>query len=182
MLKPMIHHHRAWPLVVLFSVILLVGCAGPRCVSPAGLSPVTPAAVTSGRERLGARVRWGGRLSAVRHLRDATELDLVAYPLDDCGRPRLDASPVGRFTLLRPGFVETADRAEGSMLSATGLIVGIRDGRVGEVDLPFPILQTDAFRWWPEVSNAAPVSVRPWVTIGIGGGSGGYGGGIGVHF
>ena len=173
---------RGWLLPGLLSFAFLAGCAGPRCMPLTGLSPTTPAAITATGDHLGERVRWGGSLSSVRHLKDSTEIEVIAYPLDSCGRPRLDASPLGRFILARAGFVETAGRPPGSLLSATGLILGLRDGRVGEADYRFPVLRADSLSWWPGSTSDTLVSPRPWVNIGIGGGSGGYGGGVGIYF
>jgi outer membrane lipoprotein len=170
-----------WLLPSLLSLVVFAGCAGPRCNPLTGLSPATPAAAAAA-DHLGERVRWGGSLASTRHLSDSTEIEVIAYPLDDCGRPQSDAAPIGRFILVRPGFVETAGRPPGSLLSATGLIVGRRDGRIGEAEYPFAVLRGHSLTWWPAVGSTMAVSPRPWVTIGVGGGSGGYGGGIGVYF
>jgi len=173
-------------LLGLSCLAILAGCAGPRCTPPTGLSPTTPAAVIATGGRIGERVRWGGALARVQHLRDSTEIEVVAYPLDGCGQPRLDAAPIGRFILIRSGFVETAGRPVGTLLSATGVIVGLRDGHLGEAPYAFPLLQGHSLSWWGHSSGARQATQgwpRPRVSIGIGGGSGGYyGGGIGVRF
>ncbi len=171
---------RGAPLVAL--ALALTGCATTDCIGPAGKSGLTPAQVAATGGHTGELQRWGGTLAGTRHLPDSTEMTVLAYPLDDCGRPRTGAESVGRFILSRPGFVETADRPTGSRLTARGMILGARDDALGEAQVRYPVLQGDAVRWWPEETTGGYGYTRPWVTIGIGGGSGGVGGGIGVSF
>lgn len=163
------------------SAVLLAGCATTDCTPPPGNAGLTPAQVAASGGHTGERLRWGGTLASARNLADRTELEVVGYPLNRCGEPRTGAQPTGRFILVRPGYLETADRPPGSRLSATGLITGVRKGQVGGAPYRFPILQASDLRWWAEEA-AARAYTRPWVTIGIGGGSGGVGGGIGVLF
>jgi outer membrane lipoprotein len=163
------------------SVILLAGCATTDCTPPPGNLALTPAQVAATGGHTGERLRWGGTLAAARNLADSTELEVVAYPLSRCGEPRTGDRPIGRFILVKPGYLETADRPSGSRLSATGLITGTREDRVGAAPYRFPLLQANEVRWWTDEA-ATRAYTRPWFTIGIGGGSGGIGGGIGVLF
>lgn len=166
---------------VTLSAALLPGCATTDCAAPPGNTTLTPTQVAASGRHLGERLRWGGTLTAARNLADSTELEVVGYPLSRCGEPRTGARPLGRFILVMPGYLETADHPVGSRVSATGIIAGVREGRVGGAPYRFPLLQSNDLRWWGEEARAGPVT-RPWVTIGIGGGSGGVGGGIGVLF
>lgn len=162
-------------------VALLAGCATTDCAPPPGNAGLTPAQVAATGGHTGERLRWGGTLATARNLADSTELEVVGYPLDRCGEPRTGAQPTGRFIVIKPGYLETADRPSGSRLSATGLITGVREGQVGGATYRFPLLQSSDLKWWTEEAPARAYT-RPWVTIGIGGGSGGVGGGIGVLF
>jgi outer membrane lipoprotein len=164
------------------TALLLAGCATTDCTPPPGSSTnLTPAQVSSTGGHTGERLRWGGTLASARNLADSSELEVVGYPLDRCGKPRTGVQPIGRFILVKPGYLETADRPAGSRLSATGLITGVREGRVGGAPYRFPLLQANELSWWAEEAPARGYT-WPWVTIGIGGGSGGVGGGIGVLF
>jgi len=166
---------------VVLTGTLLVGCAGVDCDPPPVNPDLTPAQVTATGGHTGERQRWGGTLASARNLADRTELEVVGYPLDRCGAPRTGAQPIGRFVLVKPGYLETADHPTGSRLSAIGLISGTRDGQVGGATYRFPLLETNEIRWWAQ-GDPGSAYRRPWVTIGIGGGSGGVGGGVGVHF
>lgn len=171
-------------LSITFSGMLLAGCAGQTCYAPVGNPNVTPSAVAATGGHVGEPVQWGGLLVETRNLKDRTELDVVGYPLDKCGRPQTGAGQTGRFVIVRPGFLETTDYRGGRRVTSTGRITGVREGRLGEVEYAFPLLESYKVQLWPvERQDGGSAYPRPWVSIGIGGGSGGgVGGGVGVWF
>ncbi len=175
--------------IALSAVLALPGCATTDCVGSVGNPKLTPAQVSTTQGHAGELQRWGGALAEAHNLRDSTELTVVGYPLDGCGRPRLSAAPVGRFIAVAPGYLETGDYRPGRTVTATGLITGTREGQVGNAPYRFPLLSNAKVRLWPDAleSSDGYAGPRPWVSIGIGGGSGGWygggvGGGIGVQF
>jgi outer membrane lipoprotein len=175
----------AHPSIVLaLSVSALTGCATTDCVGPVGNPGLTPARVAATQGHTGELQRWGGTLVETRNLRDSTELEVIGYPLDRCGVPRLGDGPVGRFIIVSPGYLETADYRPGRQVTATGLVTGTREGQVGSAPYRYPLLSSKTVRLWPDPREdiGGYGYGRPWVTIGIGGGSGGVGGGIGVSF
>lgn len=169
-------------LLIPCLLLLLTGCAGDLCLTSVGTS-LTPAAVSTAGDPVGASAQWGGTLIETRHRKDNTEFEVIAYPLDDCGRPRAGSEQTGRFIILYPGFLETTDYRIGQAVSATGRIVGIRRGRLGDAAYGFPLLESYKIHPWPDQQQKphGPAS-RPWVNIGIGGRSGGVFGGVGVIF
>jgi outer membrane lipoprotein len=135
----------------------------------------------SNPDLIGERVTWGGTFVSAQHRVDTTELEIVAFPLDECGRPLRQRAPLGRFVLAYPGFLETADLRAGREVIATGEVIGVRDGLVGDTRYRVPVLEDASPRIWPEESPA-PIVRRPVFSIGIGAGSGWSGGGVGVRF
>jgi len=118
------------------------------------------------------------------HRKDNTDLKILAYPLDDCGRPRIGATHRGRFILVYPGFLETADYRTGQKLSAISRIIGVRRGRIGDTDYSFPLLESYKIYPWLDRQTSDPYA-RPGVNgvnIGIGGGNGDVFGEIGIVF
>lgn len=166
---------------MLLVALALTGCASTDCERPTGNPAVTPAAVSATGRHTGELVRWGGTIAAVSNLSDRTEIEVVGYPLDRCGRPESGSEPVGRFVVIHPGYLETADYRPGRQLSVSGLITATREGSVGGASYRFPLVQSQNIRLLDEADPPAG-GRRPWVSIGIGGGSGGVGGGIGVLF
>lgn len=174
---------------LLASLAALGGCAstGSDCTPSVGKPDLTPARVSATGAHGGGLQRWGGTLVSTRNLPDSTELEVIGYPLDRCGRPRLGAEPTGRFLVRNRGFLEPMDYQPGRQVTATGLLGAVQDGRVGGAPYRFPVLEDGKVRLWPKAqeSDRDFAYPRPWVSIGIGGGRGGWGGwggGVGVSF
>lgn len=173
--------------VILAAALLATGCAstGELCRRPVGDRGLTPAQAAAGDAHLGKAITWGGTLVSTRNLADATELEVLAYPLDDCGRPLLDAPAQGRFIVRRPGYLETAELEPGRRITASGRIIDTLDGRIGEAEYRFAVLEDAAPTIWPkrvQGYGADGGRVRPWISVGVGGGRGWSGGGVGIWF
>lgn len=182
---------RLFPLVPgLVAALGVGGCTtfSAECHTPVGDPALTPARVSDGAPRaIGQRVTWGGTLVAARNLESSTELEVLAQPLGRCGRPRSDGQPLGRFVVVRPGYLETAGLSPGRPVTATGTITDVRDGQIGSASYRFPLLTDPDPRLWPDPDEGVGGPTRPVISIGIGGGwgEGGWGwrgGGVGVSF
>jgi len=171
-----------------FSLLLLAGCASSpdSCRKPIGERGLTPAVAAEREGAIGQAITWGGTLIGSRNLEDSTELEVLAFPLDGCGRPRTNDDPLGRFIIRRPGYLETADLRPGRDITASGRIIATSEGRIGDAEYRFPVVEDANPRIWDERGASGYSGVRPWISIGVGGGSGwggGWGGGgVGVLF
>lgn len=174
--------------LLLLSLGLFGGCASQcDCIAvlgPAGLTPATVGATGQGQ---GTVVTWGGVIASMRNQQDATEIEVIAYRLDDCGKPATSGPGLGRFIARHSGFLEPTDHRIGRRVSATGRIGQARDGRIGEAPYRFAVLDGAVVHLWPDETTGGetgwmPVP-RPWISIGVGsGGYRGVGGGIGIGF
>ncbi len=166
--------------LLLCSTLVLAGCAGNPCLPGGDLSGPTPAAAAAGglEDR---PVRWGGVVASIRNLPDRTELEVVGYPLDGCGRPLTQSSPVGRFMLVSRGYLEPGEFQPGRLVTASGRIAEVRTGRVGSAPYRFPVLEGPAPHLWT-VAQGGGTFWRPWLSIGIGTSGSGVGGGVGISF
>lgn len=174
---------RALAVLAVVAALLLSGCTSTDCPAPAGVVALTPEDAAEGRLAEGALVRWGGILAATRNLAARTELDVIGYPLTSCGRPRTGNRSVGRFVIVHPGYLETAQYRPGEMVSATGRFIGLRPNVGGGSSPGYPHMESFHPQRWGESPPAAEGYWRPRISIGIGGGSGGgIGGGVGVVF
>ncbi len=173
-------------LAALLAGSMAGGCATNQevCVKPVGQLDLTPSEVATSARGTGQVVSWGGQVVETRNRRSDTELEIIGYPLDDCGRPVTQAQPQGRFLVRHSGYLEPQDYRPGRQVTATGRITEMTDEQVGEAHRRFPILGESTIRLWPDqqTSDEFYARPRPFFSIGIGGGSGYVGGGVGVGF
>lgn len=161
---------------------MLTACSGSMETRPImGDRSITPKqAVIEFQQLEKTNIEWGGVIVEVHNLQTTTEFQIIAYPLKKDGRPDLKTSPTGRFIAILEGYVEAADYAKGQRITLSGRITGIRQGKVGEADYNFPLIQADTMQLWP-VETTSRNNSR--INFGFGVGSGGWsGGGIGVDF
>lgn len=150
------------PTKLIVLVLLLSGCAaGPKFDSKDVDKTLTPPrAAAEIDSRHGARVIWGGVILATHNLKDATQLEVLAYPLDSSFRPDDEAAPLGRFLIVKPGYVEPADYAVGRLISVSGSVQATQTGQIGEVAYTYPVVQPDGLHLWRRGSTGPDTGVH----------------------
>ncbi len=111
------------------------------------------------------RVEWGGVIVTAKNLRDWTDLEILAYPLDSAARPETEKKPLGRFILRQKGYLETVDYAPGRRITAVVDVMEIKEGFVGQAPYRFPVLNAEQLHLWPKNVRA---SAEPSVRLGFG--------------
>lgn len=154
---------------LLSMALLLAACASAPPIDAGGadrtLAPRE--AATTATDVVGSRVVWGGTIVTSNNLADATRIEVLAYPLNDSLRPRTDQSPAGRFLVQAPGYLETQDYAPGRLLTVTGNIARLADGRIGDAPYRFPILAPDQMHLWPRNGGGGPSGPQFHIGVGV---------------
>ncbi|MCG7967508.1 MAG: Slp family lipoprotein [Candidatus Thiodiazotropha taylori] len=167
-------------VVGLVSLLLnLIGCSSSPVITPAdrSLSPKQTATASTLPEQ---NLQWGGIVIAVSNLAESSEVEILAYPLDEQGRPMRQSTSIGRFIASQPGYLEAGDYPSGRLVTATGRIAEIRAGHVGEAAYDFPVMLCEQLALWPEQRESRS---KPRIRFGFGASSGGSSyGGIGIGF
>ena len=165
---------------LLAALLLLGACAsGPGFDSRGVDRSLTPGRVAAGSQlATGKQVLWGGTILHTTNLKDSTQLEVLAYPLDANQRPQSESAPLGRFILEQAGYLEPASYAEGRLITVVGTVTGTRAGRVDESDYEYPVITVRQLNLWPSYRGESGSNVY----FGIGTGSGGSWGGMGVGF
>lgn len=160
-----------WPrwAVVAVLALVLTGCAtGPRYDTDGVEIDLSPEDVVAEPDAwVDSRVIWGGRILGVEHLEDETVVEMIAYPLDRHQGPLVTMAPTGRYLVDYPGFLETADFGDGRRLTVTGSVTAVREGRVGERTLAYPVVEPDDLYLWPEYAERRPAEPRVRFGVGI---------------
>jgi len=139
----------AMTVSMLIAAALLGGCATPYDIGNADprITPTEAARDVAGM--LNHTVAWGGLIANAKNLKDKTELEVVAYPLDSQNAPDSNAKPTGRFIVVQSGYLETADFAPGRLITVVGTVTETRTGTVGEAKYVYPVVVASKLQLWP---------------------------------
>lgn len=139
------------PLLILVG-ILLSACA----TMPPVLKNVPAVDVNLNQVRgnidgyRGTPVRWGGTIIEVENEENLTRIQILYYPLNKSGRPRLDKEPEGRFIIQSPKFLDPAVYRDDIEMTVTGTISGAMERTIGNKVLALPVVETGTIYLWPE--------------------------------
>lgn len=158
---------RMWRRALLVCAALaLAACAtGPKIDISNIDRSITPQRVTADVESLrGKIILWGGVIIASTNLKDATQIEVLAFPLDSSHKPDTAAPPLARFLAVKNSYLETQDFAQGRLLTVTGPVTGTLTGQVGEARYVYPVVTPETLYLWPKPGT----STDPRVHFGIG--------------
>ncbi len=153
-------------LPLLFSTLLLAGCAAP--LSTAGVDPSLTSDRAAAEALRGPTVVWGGVIVASQNLAHTTRLEVLAYPLDSGQRPQTDRPAYGRFLVYAEGYLETMDFAPGRRVSVRGRLDGVEVGKVGQHRYRFPVVHASALHLWPRRSGDGGADVHFGIGLSFG--------------
>ena len=167
-------------LVSLLSLLLLVSaCAGTPDYTKYGASAVTPQRISMQPQlAAGKAVLWGGLIMKTVNLKDRTQVEVLAYPLDGSERPQIDQQSLGRFIFEKPGYLEPASYTRQRQVTVVGTVTGTLPGRVGNADYNYPVVSVSQHTLWPRYRRYD----RNNTQFGIGVGTDGSWGGVGIGF
>lgn len=153
--------------LALAALALLGGCTTTPPIDAANVRlDWTPIDAAQAPRSAGQDVLWGGMIVEVQNLRDASEIEVLAYPLDSRQRPMLKQPTMGRFIAVLPGYVERFDYPEGRFVTLRGTVSGTREAMIDERPYLYPVVAAQAVHLWPEnFQNSGP---RFSIGVGVG--------------
>ncbi len=156
---------RILPLFIIVAGALLVACAStpPFDVKNVNTTIRPNEAIAKLDSVRGNKVLWGGVIINSKNLEQGTQLEILAYPLNDNTRPRLDREPLGRFIIEHGSYLETIDYAPGRELSVVGTVTGTKEAKI-DATYVYPAVTTDQIHLWPKGST----NVEPQFHFGVG--------------
>jgi outer membrane lipoprotein len=136
-------------------IIFLVGCAtSPNFDTTKVDQSLTPQSVIAepdiSRNKMAL---WGGTILDTRNLKDTTQVEVLAYPLDSFHRPMQESKPLGRFIIQHQGYLEPANYAQGRRLTVLGSVSDSKLGKVGESNYTYPVINRRQLHLWSERSG-----------------------------
>lgn len=150
---------RAPACIAVIAGVLLNACASAPLFELNNVNTaITPNDAVAKLDILrGSRVLWGGVIVSSKNLEKGTQLEILAYPLSNQHRPRLEREPLGRFIIEQGSYLETIDYAPGRELSLIGTLTGTKEVKIDAASTLFPAIASEQIHLWPkDVGNSGP--------------------------
>lgn len=153
-------------IILLLTIMVLSACAtSPKFDARDIDINITPQrAVDEIKTLHGVPVLWGGIIIASNNLKDSTQLEILAYPLDGNHRPDIERATLGRFLAEQEGYLETSDFTQGRLITLKGTLKDKRTGHIGETEYIYPVVKINQLHLWRKQSDFS----EPRIQFGIG--------------
>lgn len=135
---------------ILFLLGFIMACANtPQFDTKEVDKSLTPKSVIAEPKMSSNKMAlWGGTILDTRNLKDSTQIEVLAYPLDSSHRPLQDKKPLGRFIVQHQGYLEPTTYAQGKLVSILGKISGKQEGKIGESHYSYPVISAQKLHLW----------------------------------
>ncbi len=136
--------------LMLISAALIAGCASTPKFETANVEEgITPKQAAANNESYkGKTVLWGGMVINSTNLKEETQLEVLAYPLNRSQKPDINQQPLGRFLAIYNGYLETSDYTNGRTVTIKGPLQSNRTGKIGEMEYTYPTLNIEQLHLW----------------------------------
>jgi len=149
-------------IAAALALLILTGCSNlPKFDTRQVDRSLIPSHVVSDIKTLkGKTIMWGGTILSGKNFKDSSRLEVLAYPLDSDGWPERDQKPLGRFYVTEKGYLETADYAQGRLITVIGTVTGVIKATVGESPYTYPNIQSQQLHLWDKFDRKSNTGVH----------------------
>ncbi len=95
-------------------------------------------------------VRWGGTVIDVENDKDSSLIQILYYPLDHSGFPKVRQTGEGRFAVRTSDFLDPAILTRNSKVTVIGTLSGGIERTVGNKLIRIPLITSKAIYLWPK--------------------------------
>jgi len=100
-----------------------------------------------------APVRWGGKIIDVQNEQTYSLVQIMYYPLNYYGRPKLAEPNEGRFAVKSPDFLDPAIYTKDAEITVAGTLKGDVEQIIGKKTLKIPLILSKVIHLWPEIER-----------------------------
>ena len=133
-------------------ILLLSACSSnipPVISNPLLGAPSLPEVRAEASRYVERQVRWGGVILSIENRHSDSHITIVAFPLNDWGRPLIAEQSPGRFIAVVDEFLEPLVYSRDREITLTGSILGSETLKVGEFAYEYPLVKVDNYYLWP---------------------------------
>lgn len=132
-------------------MVVLSGCSTVPVPIPAPSvgNPSLEQVRASPSDYRGPTVRWGGSIIKVENGEKDTVLLVMGRPLDDEGKPLVEAASPGRFMAKIIDFLDPVLYAPGRLVTVAGRVAGSESRKIGGYSYRYPVVAVEDYYLWP---------------------------------
>lgn len=149
-----------------FAVIALLSACSthipPEIKQPLEGSPVVEQVRDHVDDYLSQKVRWGGIILQIENKHNASELTIIALPLNEDGKPQNSDHSPGRFIAVIDEFVEPLVYSPERNITVTGKILRAETRKIGEFPYEYPVVQVEHYHLWPPKTESSYADYPPY--------------------
>ena len=101
----------------------------------------------------GKQARWGGIIADVKNFKNETLLEVVYFPLNASGRPKVKDKTDGRFRAYIEGFLDPMVYKKGKSITVLGKLANRESGSIGEHEYLYPVIKSDYVHLWKDIQR-----------------------------
>ncbi len=150
----------------LMMLILSGGCATSPIPAELNHQPVRPIQLTAVQQYptafIGQAVRWGGQILRITNHPHQSEIELLAYPLDQLGYPQINRAGLGRFIANISGFIDPNLYDAERLFTVVGTISATQMGKIGDYDYRYPVINVAKHHLWPVIKPVILATPDPY--------------------
>jgi outer membrane lipoprotein len=107
-------------------------------------------ATNSSYTYLGTQVRWGGIIRSLHNEKGFTLVQVLAYELNNKGRPQTNTAPLGSFLVQASIPFDTVTYAKDREITVAGTVATLAQRVVAEEPSTLPLVKAEAIYMWGE--------------------------------
>ena len=133
--------------------LLLTGCMNlpPAIKNEPAVDIDYTALVKNVNSYKGAPARWGGKIIDVQNEQNFSLVQVLYYPLNYYGRPKVSDNYEGRFAIKSTDFLDPAIYTKDSEITVAGTFSGDIEQTIGKKNLRIPLISSSVIHLWPEI-------------------------------
>ncbi|WP_426360071.1 Slp family lipoprotein [Pseudocolwellia sp. HL-MZ19] len=109
---------------------------------------------------VGQKARWGGVIASIQNNAETTMLEIVNFPLTGNLKPKKGDETLGRFRVYFNGLLDPVIYKAGRSITAVGTISEFENGKIGEHEYNFPVLNDASVHLWKKMQNVNVTAIR----------------------
>lgn len=150
---------------LLALILSMVSCSShipPEIKTAINNSPDVDQAYNSPDTYLSQKIRWGGVILNTENKENTSWLTILAYPLNDNGKPQISEQSTGRFIAIVDKFLDPVIYKNDRKITVTGQLLKSKTLNVGDFPYQYPVVQIEHYYLWPVEIKYPDVDYPPW--------------------